>query len=592
MRTQRLLHPSYKRFASSRKPVAALAALAAGLVPAAHAADAAGAEQEPARDQRAAAWTRWIDVDLSARKLGLRADASAHRVAREALRRNARRLGLRRSGLRLAGDIRMPAADGARAVRYLRFQQTAAGLRVVWSQIDVTVAAGRVRSIAATVVPVKAGAAAGERRVSRERALRIARRAVAGPEQALRPLQVAYAGAPTTDRGAKRSSARRAWVVEVQPAPAGDEDAPVGLCIVVDAETGKVIASWPGMADRPDRGSDARGPSTALAGTHAAQVSQDPRESPATVLQVFDGTGQVMPTPSAAPMYSSFRTTGSTRVNEHWPSYLNARLSGVDANAALEAVGANAANVARTICVVRGWCGRTGGFQPDSHRLNAWTVVGNTTDTTSRAQSATLRVFITDDNIMYGSGDPNQPHNDIVAHEFGHIMDWIYAGDRVGGQALEGSSVQEALADMFAYDYDRGDATIGEDAGGAFRNWQNPGSLTRGGQPYPDHMNDYDPTPPINSDGDPSPHFNSTILSHAYYRVVQSIGHNRAGRVLHNVPQRLSPRPTFREVRRAFSQSASVIYGATDAFKVQAAFSAVGLEPPPHQEPDCGPNAC
>jgi hypothetical protein len=59
------------------------------------------------------------------------------------------------------------------------------------------------------------------------------------------------------------------------------------------------------------------------------------------------------------------------------------------------------------------------------------------------------------------------------------------------------------------------------------------------------HMDDYDTTPfPDN----PPPHFNSTILSHAYYLFVQRVGQYRAGRVLHNVPSLLSPRPTLQEV--------------------------------------------
>ena len=568
----------HNRRATRRRSLCALVALGGALAPAA-AAQAAEPESAPKP------WTQWVSADLSARDVGLRAAAPADRVARAAVRRHARRLGLRGSKLELASDVPMAAADGARPVRYLRYRQTVGGLRVAWSQIDVSVVAGRVRTISSTAVP--AGELTGARRVSRDRAQRIARRAVAGADTALRPLPVAYAGSPTTDRDAEPRRARRAWVVEVHSAASGEEDeAADGLCVVVDAATGKVIARWPGMAARPQHGRDARGAAV------AAQ-SGDPRERAATVLQVFDGTGMVEPPPhTQAPLYSSFRTTGSTRVSANWPFYPNARLDDVTAVAALEALGANAANVARTICVVRGWCGSLGSFQPDATRVRPWVVIGNTTDTTSRARRDSLRVFIADDHIFGVGGNPNLPFNDIVAHEYGHIMDWQYAGDRVGGQALEGNSVEEALADMFAYDYDRENATIAEDTGNAFRDWQNPGSILRGGQPYPDHMSDYDSTPPINADGNPSPHFNSTILSHAYYRVVQSLGHNKAGRVLHNVPQRLSPRPTYQEVRRAFHDATAAIYGVADAVKVTAAFTAVGLAPPPHDEPDCGPEAC
>ena len=73
-------------------------------------------------------------------------------------------------------------------------------------------------------------------------------------------------------------------------------------------------------------------------------------------------------------------------------------------------------------------------------------------------------------------------------------------------------------------------------------------------------MRDYDPTPPLDDEGEPIEHFNSTILSHAYYEYVKRIGHAKAGRVLHNVPATLSPRPTFNEVARGFVARAGEIY--------------------------------
>ena len=65
-------------------------------------------------------------------------------------------------------------------------------------------------------------------------------------------------GAPTRDRAAKPRRARSAWVVEVEPAGEQHEETAAGVCIVVDAATGKVIGRWPGIADRPDRGPVAR----------------------------------------------------------------------------------------------------------------------------------------------------------------------------------------------------------------------------------------------------------------------------------------------------------------------------------------------
>ena len=144
-------------------------------------------------------------------------------------------------------------------------------------------------------------------------------------------------------------------------------------------------------------------------------------------------------------------------------------------------------------------------------------------------------------------------------------MSWIsvYAGDRFPANQFnfEGKEVQEALADMFAYDFDREDATFGEETTtGATRDWAVPGRKSFGVRPYPAHMRDYDTTPPLDARGNPIPHFNSTILSHAYYEFVKRLGHAQAGRVLHNVPATLSPFPTFREVARGFVGRAGEIY--------------------------------
>jgi hypothetical protein len=370
-------------------------------------------------------------------------------------------------------------------------------------------------------------------------------------------------------------------VVEVAPASARREEAASDLCIVVDAETGKVIGRWPGMADRPDRGPDARGARPDPTRAPAARASA----STNTLLRTWDASNGSEITTRWEP-YAAFRVSGDPRVSR-WPEWDEGPLGGVTRTALLDAVSANARNVARTICEVRGYCGTLGGFDRTSY--SPWDVAGNLPPgDVSRINRLRLNVMIADNNVMDGDGDPNQPSSDWVAHEFGHIMDAIYAGDRSTSQSGEGDSVEEALADMFAYDYDWGDPTIGEEGpSGVARNWAIPGARLRDGQPYPAHMDDYDDTPP-----DGAPHFNSTILSHAYYLFVQRVGRQKAGRVLHNVPQRLSPRPTFGEVRRSFSQSAHVIYGATVSAHAIAAFTEVGLAPPPHREPNCGPDPC
>ena len=562
------------RVAIIRTAATVVAALVV-LVPASQTHAATGFAPGRPDAKRAVGWTSWIDADLSAPRLGLSSSAPAPRLARAALRRNAARLGLDRSlaGVRLVRRLETPARDGARAFDQLRFRQQVGRLRLVWSQIDVTVAAGTVRSIAATVVPVGRGRAAGERRVSRTRALAIARRAVAGPDEALRPLPVAYVGAPTSNRAAGPRRARRAWVVEVRPASEEQAEAPTGLCIVIDAETGKVIGRWPGIADRPDRALDS---STARASA-----------STTTPLWIGDAS-QIVDPLSRVKRYAEFAVTGDPRDGRNWLPWPDGILVPSSQRTTLmDALTANARNVVRTVCDVRGFCP---GFQVAALGNDPATDVKKTSFADRFRNSFSIR----DTDVMEGNGDPDQPSNDIVAHEHGHLVDFAYAGDRASGQSIEGLAVAEALADMFAYDYDFGDATLGEERFNQIvsRSWERPQGVSFGDRRYPAHMDDYDPTPPVDINGDPSAHFNSTILSHAYYLFVQRIGRDKAGAVLHTVPQRLSPRPTFDEVRRAVTQSAHALYGGLAAQDAIEAFIAVGLVPPPPDEPDCGPEAC
>jgi hypothetical protein len=105
----------------------ALVALAAA--PAAFASDA----------KRPVPWTRSIEVNLWARQLGLPADPpTAPRPGGNRAYRPVARLDGSATGLRFARSLRTPSTRGARPLRQLRFQQTVRGLRVAWSQIDVT----------------------------------------------------------------------------------------------------------------------------------------------------------------------------------------------------------------------------------------------------------------------------------------------------------------------------------------------------------------------------------------------------------------------------------------------------------------------
>jgi Zn-dependent metalloprotease len=597
-------HSMQERLGSARKPARVLGVVL-GLVGATMATEVSQAAegQGQAETRRAASWTSWLDDDLSRTELGLTAGSSARHLSRAAIQQHARRLGLRHAGrtLHLVRALRVPGRNGARALRQLRFQQTVGPerLRVLWSQIDVTVSAGVVRSIAATVVPIKSARSAGAGGVSGAEALAIARRASPGPEQALRPLPVAYAGAPSSDRSAPGRTARRAWVVEIKRSETNTEEFPADVCIVIDASTGEVVGRWPGMADRPDQGPNSRG--TFSAGTSPRAQSARARAAATTspsLLDIFDASGGAEPYHYLWKDYAEFRVSGDPRVSRNWPAWNEGFLPGAKRTTTMDALTANARNVARTICDVRGYCGKKGWIGPHAHGTFtgyvAWDVLGNDPQAANtRADRLHQYVTVVDRHIMAGDGDPNRPSSDIIAHEFGHIIDAEYAGDRALTQNLEGDAVEEGLADMFAYDYDWGDATLGEESPrGVQVDWANPGNQDVDDQPYPAHMRDYDSTPPMASDGKPDEHFNSTILSHAYYLFVGRVGRDKAGRILHAVPGRLSPRPTFSEVRRSFVQSASALYGPTTATHASTAFANVGLLPPPPHEPSCGPNPC
>jgi hypothetical protein len=489
------------------------------------------------------AWTRQLSPGQTARELDLPRGAPARALARAALRRHAGRLGLRGSleRVRLERELRVPGRRGARDLRLLRFHQRVGGVRVVWSQIDVTTIGGRVASVSSTVVPLRRAAELGERRVSRQRALAIARDAVPGAEQALRPLAVAYAGTPKRPR-----SPRLAWLVETMASTqlARGDESPRPLCLVVDAKTGRVIARWPGTAGHPDRGRFGR--AGALRAAHAPIRRQ--------VLRVYD---DALP---GTPPYAGYETADPFN-GRGWPVATDARFLR-PRDTILDRLTHNALNAARTVCVVRNYCGRLGYRRNNSiSSFLHWDVIGIVSGV-SHMNRISLNVYIARADTV-----PLTAFNDVVAHEMGHVIDLVFAGDRIAA-TYESREAGEALADMFAYDYDRGDATLGEEtAFGVKLDWANPAA--RGN---PAHMAGYMRTP------NRAVHLNSTILSHAYYLFVQSAGHASAGNVLQYVPYQLSPNPSFREVRDAFVRMAGQLYpqGNVRAAAV-AAFARVGL---------------
>jgi hypothetical protein len=508
----------------------------------------------PALAKKPQRWSKQIDVELSARQLDLRSNAAPRRLAHAAVERFAPRLGLSRStkGLRLARSFGIPPVEGSQPVTIFTFNQTAGGLRLLWSEVDVTVAGDTVSAISSTVVPARPKLA-GRRKVSRSKALAIARRAVAGEELAQPAEAIAYAGNPELGR-AKPRTPRRAWVVRVDlPSTSGGE--PTGLCVVVDAQTGKVLAKWEGTAARDQT------PKSGAGGARASATS--------TGLNLYTSISA-----SQNQFYARFTLRGDPRVSSNWPSLDQGLYSGTRTQLR-DTLTFNALNVIRTICVVRNYCGKRGVFNGS---VVPWEIVLNSHNQQSGASPGSLLISIGTDDASTFNGA-----NDVIAHEVGHIQDLVYAGDRQQG-LQHTKEVQEGLADMFAFDYDRFDPIFKEDmVPGGVRRWDNPTALSENGRFYPAVASQY-------FCGPRSPHLNSTIISHAFFKlsVQPAVGINRAGAILQHVPAFFGPRPTFPDVTKAFIQLSGDLYPQDDGDAgtvpeareaAQSAFGLVGQGP-------------
>jgi hypothetical protein len=453
-------------------------------------------------------------------------------------------------------------------MRVLRFEQTVGDLRVPWSHIDVAVVGRTVTSIRATTVPLAGRRLLGDRRISAERAGAIARRAIRHSQSALPAQAVAYAGSPSEPR-----APRRAWVVQVAAGVRsdGDESAERTICVVVDAQSGRILSRWEGKAAAPQ---------PADRGRHLAGV--DP-----VIGAIFDGSGANGPGAPWALLSDPdpftpehFHIDYLPTNNQSEPGLLNVTL-GVFATT-------------RFFCHQRGFCGRDGGSNGQYVPVE---VIGRSgSPSASFYSSSTKRIEI----------KPSQSDDwDAVAHEFGHLIDFTRAHDRkvVSGPGMD-DEVQEALGDMFAFDYDRDDPTMFDDAEmkvnfpgdkvyGGSRDLANPGRFTNSKVasiplPYPSTMCGY-------KGAASDEHFNATILGHAYYLFVDEVGHDKAGAVLQLVPGTLPPTPTFESVRAAFVLRAGELYGDSVRTAAVKAFDAVrvgpGISPcpgppkPPSQHP-------
>jgi hypothetical protein len=519
-----------------RRPLyAAAACLAAAAIGAPAAAQAADS----------GAWSHKIDRPLTARQLGLSAHAGPKALARAAIDRSANALGLRgsRGGLRFANDL-TPKANGAKPLSVLRFQQSLDGLRVLWSQIDVAVAPGRVTSIGATTVRVKSDSLQGRRRISAARARAIAQRVVAGPDSAMPAQLVAYAGEPGKPR-----APRRAWVVQVTPANEGSEEQR-SLCIVVDAESGKLLARWWGTAAaKPDAADHApRGLRTANPSDVMYQLTND----------AIDDTAH--PDYPYGVTYHTRQFTGAITGFGQPPS------------ATLDTLGNYLFEIGSFICNKHDYCGRDGAFDGS---VNRFFTVGNFKGSSGTSYNGT------DEHVRIETVDHNKPGT--IAHEIGHVMDYHYRDDFIGD--IRSQEVSEALADMFSYDFTQ-DRSGAYAAQGAFLQaphfYSNPDD---GGLHFGQFMSQYNCSAK-------DEHTNSTILSYAYYGFVHKVGHLKAGTVLQYIPYALPGLRRFSDVNFWFVTRAGELYGPDVRLAAQQAFAGIQTPNCPPPPPNTDPIVC
>ena len=345
--------------------------------------------------------------------------------------------------------------------------------------------------------------------------------------------------------------------------------------MVIDAQTGKVLDVWEGVAARPDNARNAAGSRAPAA--RAAQATEH------NLFEIYDA--KFVPGKIGSVSFN-LATTGNpfnygTDV-EFFSAHSFPASAGILPDAGKLSIDMQV--VPKHMCLTRGFCGRDGGFDDTFNAFFITVRAPGKTDpptagTGTRYVHSQRRVYV--ESGLAGSSD-------ILAHELGHLMDHTYADDRIT-DTREGDEVEEALADMFAYDWDRNDVTLGESEapgyiGSPDVHWANPESIKNPVEKvsYPSTMHDGPGGRGDYKCDATDVHHNSTILSHAYYRFVQKVGHPIAGDVLQYIPYYLSARPRFIDVQRGFAQRAEELHGDSVRAAAEAAFQEVGI---PNQDP-------
>jgi hypothetical protein len=554
------MHDNQRRLRPSTITAIALTA-AAALAPTVASAQSPGATVATATSASSdalAAETRWsvrAEGPFSPAQLGLPAGASRSTLARAAIEQSAGDLGLsrKRLGRLTAGPSFGPPGAGARV---LRFRQSVGGLRVLWSQLNVTVGHGSVAGIMGTVVPLRDTKLRGSVMVGSERARRIARRRVAGADSARRPELVAYAGEPEKPR-----SPRRAYVVEVNPTRTEErDDSPIGFCVVVDATSGKVVKVWRGSAAQPAERASVQA-RAAQANTVLAQYA----DAKGNASNALPSNGYDLVTPSNP--FTNF-DQGAFLNKFGSPTALTAGGS-PPFRSAIDTF----TEVARFFCrPPRRYCGRDGGGRPHGYARHFLTI--NWGGSPAKYRGSQERIY-----IPAGVGD----NWEIAAHELGHSIDFHNRDDFL--QTFEADEVEEALGEMFSYDFANGRpappgavasiTTILEDPRDApVQMSHGPG---QGNVDLPSHYSQYY----CNTTEE---HLNGYILGHAYYNFVQRVGREEAAQVLMFVPFLLPARREFGDVREAMEDAADILFkqpNETESFEanqVDISFNEVGVQ--------------
>lgn len=519
------------------RTLAAVLAAGAVLAPAASAADRSD------RDVRTP-WSSRVTLGESASELGLPAGAPRSALAIAGVRRAAARLGIDRDELGRPRALPRGARDPA-GVAHLR--QTVGGLRVLWSQVDVAVGAGRVETVSGTLLPLRARRLAGAVRISRSEAVTIARRRVKGPDVAGAAQLVAYAGDPGHPR-----VPRRAYVVSVDPAaPHGHDDSPAARCVVIDARTGRVLTVWDGTVT-PTAAPRSLGARIAAGSTTLAQYEDAKgRTSDASV------SSNLWDLRTNGDPFATYDTTGGFFAKTGTPTDLNAILPGSPPWLMRRPIDTTT-TIARFFCTQSRmfWCGRNGGrvgtLSPGYHR---WFFTINWDGPVSAFKPSQERIY-----LKRGMASFDEQ---VHAHEMGHVIDHFSRDDYQS--TFEGAEVQEALGEMFAFAYYRFRPSPDPQACSISQKMTGVGcsSLAHNYAGYSCITGDV--------------HANGYILGSAFAQIANRIGFDDATQLLREVPRLLPAKRTFGSVHQAFEDATTLQGMPQHQATVHDAFIAAGV---------------